>query len=130
MTTPTERVLYDLICDLVATHSPDPSDHHTVRSQAMARLRRARREGLEAYVAHAVVESVPARLDTASDVIPGIGVCRICDAGSVRTDEWGKLVDGEVCLGCGGPIYELLRHDPKPSAVSERKVPRFYPTEG
>ncbi len=77
----TERALYYLICDLVTARWPDPSDHHTVRSEAIERLRRAKRAGFEAFVAHAVTASVPPKINTATP-------------------------------------------------MSDRKVPRFYPTEG
>ncbi len=77
----TERALYELICDLVRARWPDPTDHHTVQSVAIARLRWAKRVGFEAFVAHAVAASVSPKINTATP-------------------------------------------------MSDRKVPRFYPTEG
>ena len=40
-----EESLFCLIMDLFTALYPEPSDHHTIRSEAIARLRRARRDG-------------------------------------------------------------------------------------
>lgn len=50
-----------------------------------------------------------------ANAIPGISVCKICDASSVHQNQWGKPVDGDICLGCGRQTYELLRVGDDPS---------------
>lgn len=41
--------------------------------------------------------------------VPGVGVCRYCDASAVPDGCWGSPIEDEICLGCGAPVYELLR---------------------
>lgn len=41
-------------------------------------------------------------------VVPGVGICKVCDASSTRLGNYGREIPGEKCLGCGGPVYELI----------------------
>lgn len=38
----------------------------------------------------------------------GVGVCRACDS-TVRSNLFGPRIEGDLCLNCGKPVYELLR---------------------
>jgi hypothetical protein len=42
------------------------------------------------------------------EVIPGIGVCKTCDASVMGAGAYGEVIAGDQCGGCGLPTYQLL----------------------
>jgi len=46
---------------------------------------------------------------TAWTAIPGIGVCKDCDASGMDDCIYGEPIPGDQCGGCGAQTYELLR---------------------
>jgi hypothetical protein len=42
------------------------------------------------------------------EVIPGIGVCKACDASAMGSGAYGEVIAGDQCGGCGAPTYQLL----------------------
>jgi hypothetical protein len=42
-----------------------------------------------------------------------LGICRVCDA-DVPSERWGDLIEGDVCLGCGAPVYEYVEDSSNP----------------